>query len=185
MGSTKPRRTTTTGAMQRNKRMARTLGCLVASMTLGAALLDWIQPTPAGSSAATARTELTSLVQQGTSAPGTWRSIQLDPEPPGKTPAHSHFVIGQDGQAFRTLLWQQQPAGAEGIVRIGLVASDNSNEVTPQQLSKAKELVLAIQHECSISSEQTHYGDTLAVHSVPPPAPSKHLASPARPSRHK
>jgi hypothetical protein len=162
--------------MQRNKRMARTLGCLVASMTLGAALLDWVQPKrlPTGPSG---RTELMST------APAIWKAIQLEPQAPGSDKEVSHFVISRDGRAFPTTRWQnQETAGSEGIVRISLVAASNSNQVTSEQLGKAWELIRALQQECSIASEQVHY-DMLAVPEVPEPAPSKPLAGSPRTSR--
>lgn len=185
MGSNQTHRKKVTEGMQRNKRMARTLACLVASMTVGAALLDWVQPKPARSLAMAAHTELMSLVQQGTSAPGVWRGIQLDPQSPDKTTAGSHFVINTEGQASPTPLWRQQrPLGSRGIVRIGLVASDNSNQVTPAQWTKATELVQAIQNECLIPAEQIHY-DMLAVPAAPQPAQSRRAPAPTRSSRHK
>lgn len=171
MGSPKSHRSQALEAMHRNKRMARTLGCLVASMTLGAALLDWVQPKHLP--AATTRTELMSLAR---TAPAVWRGIQFDPQSVGSK-AQSHFVISPDGRAFPTTRWQnQEPVGTAGIVRISVLA-DNSNQITPEQASKMGELIRALQHECSISSEQIHY-DLLAVPSIPAPKPSKPAAPP-------
>ncbi len=179
MGTPKTHRKTTDDAAQRNRRMARTLGCLVASMTIGAALLDWVQPKRLP--AATVQTELMSIIHQGAGS-GNWSSIQLDPQQPvGKTPP-SHFVISRDGRAFSTPLWQNhESVGNAGVVRIGLLASDNSNEVTRAQWTRARELVQLLQRECSISGEQIHY-DMLAVPSAPTP-PRKSTATPPRPSR--
>lgn len=175
MGSPKSHRSQALEAMQRNKRMARTLGCLVASMTLGAALLDWVQPKHLP--AATNRTELMSIVR---TSPAVWRGIQLDPQSAG-TKAQSHFVISPDGRAYPTTRWQNQEAvGTEGIVRISLLAG-NSNQITPEQANKADELVRALQHECSIANEQIHY-DLLAVRTVPEPRPSM-PSSPPRASK--
>lgn len=185
MGSSRKHHNQVTKGMQRNKRMARTLGCLVASMTVGAALLDWVQPRPARAPAMSTGTELMSLVQQGSGGPGTWRSIHLDPQPPERSATQSHFVINKQGQAYPTSLWrQQQSLGNTGTVRIGLMAADNSNQVTQAQWTKAAELVRAIQNECRIPNEQIHY-DTLAVPSVPQPAPTRHTPAPTRSSRHK
>ncbi|MBI4579110.1 MAG: hypothetical protein HY718_05365 [Planctomycetes bacterium] len=182
MGSSKSHRTQAIEAMQRNKRMARTLGCLVASMTLGAALLDWVQPKR--SNATGNRTELMSIVRQGV-VPGNWRSIQLDPEPPGRPPNRSHFVINPDGRTLPTDLWEtQQSIGNEGIVRVGLLASDNSNEVTSRQLSAAQALVCQLQNECAIENQHIHY-DMLAVPVVPEPDRSNPLPTPPRSSRHR
>ncbi len=181
MGTPKSHRSQALEAMQRNKRMARTLGCLVASMTLGAALLDWVQPRrlPVVTEG---RTELMSIVRQGT-APALWKAIQLDPQAPGSGKNGSHFVISRDGRAFPTSRWEnQEPVGSEGIVRISLIAAGNSNQVTSEQLGKARELIRALQHECSIASEQVHY-DMLAVPAVPEPTPSRPSANPPRTSR--
>jgi hypothetical protein len=180
MGSTKSHRNTLTESMQRNKRMASTLGCLVASMTLGAFLLDWFQPKPSRPGAEVSHTTLISLLQPGIAAPGTWRSIQLDSQSPGES--RSHFVINREGQISKTDLWQR-PEGAEGVIRIGLISSDNSNEATPSQWSTANELIQAIQHTCGIPREQIHF-DTVAAPSVPTPAPSRHINAP-RSSRRK
>lgn len=176
MAKAKSPRTLAKEAMQRNKRMARTLGALVASMTFGAALLDWVQPKRVP--AATARTELMSVLNKDTE-PADWRSIQLDPQSPGSAGKPAHFLIEPNGQAFSTELWQnQQPVGNEGIVRIGLIAPDNSNQVTPVQWSKAREVVGLLQRACAIGSEQVHF-DMLAVPSVEPP--KKSSRPPARP----
>lgn len=184
MGSAKSHRSQAAEAMQHNKRMARTLGCLVASMTMGAALLDWVQPKPARLLAATSGTELAGLVRQGT--PGTWRSIQLAAQPANRSAARSHFLIRLNGQAEGTALWQKQlAAGDEGVVRIAL-ASDNSNQVTSEQWSKANELVKEIQDTCLIPTGQIHVDDMLAVPSVPPPTPTRRaLPSAPPPLRHK
>lgn len=168
MATPKSHRNQALEAMQRNKRMARTLGCLVASMTLGAALLDWVQPKRVPAAPA-AGTELMSIVGQGTE-PVPWKGIQLDPQTPGD---RSHFVIDREGRCAPTTLWRdQEPAGSPGMVRIGLLAADNSNQVTAEQVGMAKRLVRALQHECSIASEQVHY-DMLAVPDLPEPAPSR------------
>jgi hypothetical protein len=182
MGTPKSHQSQALDAMQRNKRMARTLGCLVASMTLGAALLDWVQPKRLP--AATARTELMSIVRQGT-APGAWRSIHLDSQPPNRSSGYSHFVIRADGQAFPTDLWQNRQAiGDTGVVRIALESSDNSNQVTREQIYRADELVQLLQKECSIPTEQVHL-DNLAVPTIPAPAPSRHAPGAPKTSRHK
>jgi hypothetical protein len=166
MGTPKSHRSQALKAMQRNKRMARTLGCLVASMTLGAALLDWAHPNNR-LPAATTGTELMSFIQ-GTS-PALWRSIQLDPQSPDDRITPSHFIISRDGRAYPTSRWQsQEPAGGEGIVRIHLVSAEKSNEVTREQLHKAGELVRALQRECSIADELVHY-DMLALGSESDP----------------
>jgi hypothetical protein len=180
MGTAKSHRSQALEAMQRNKRMARTLGCLVASMTLGAALLDWVQPKRLP--AATTRTELMSIVNRDTPR-GTWRSIQLDSQTPGTRGVASHFIISRDGLAYPTSRWQtQQSAGAEGTVRIHLLSAGNSNQVTPEQWKKANELVRALQRECSIAQEQVHC-DELVVPTVSEPTPTKTPVSPTRSSR--
>ncbi len=180
MGTPKSHRSQALEAMQRNKRMARTLGCLVASMTMGAALLDWVQPKRVPTVAA-AGTELMSIVPRGTS-PVSWRGIQLDPQGPGAD--KSHFLIDRHGQWSPTSLWREQAqVGNEGMVRIGLLAT-NSNQVTTEQIGMANRLIRALQRECEIANEQVHY-DMLAVPGVPEPAPTKTSAGPPRPARRK
>ncbi len=181
MGSAKSHRNQTKEAMQHNRRMARTLGCLVASMTVGAALLDWVQPKRLP--AASAQTELMSVLRQGTN-PGNWRSIQLDPRSSGNDRTPAHFLISPEGKAVSTDLWEsQQSVGTEGLVRIGLLASDNSNQVTREQWTKAQELVKLLQNACAISNEQIH-ADMLAVQSAPKSSPARRGSTPpARTSR--
>jgi hypothetical protein len=175
MGSTKSHRSQTKEAMQHNRRMARTLGCLVASMTVGAALLDWVQPKRL--SATAAQTELMSVVPQGTT-PAHWRGIQVDPQSTANDRTPAHFLISPEGKAISTALWEnQQPVGTEGVVRIGLLASDNSNQVTAEQWAKAQELMRVLQNACAIDNEQIHY-DMLALPSTPKAAPARHGSTP-------
>lgn len=177
MATPKSHRTQALEAMQRNKRMARTLGCLVASMTLGAALLDWVKPTQMPAPPANG-TELMSRVRQGT-APIPWKGIQLDPQAPGD---RSHFVIDRQGHWAPTTLWlDQEQVGNQGMVRIGLVAAENSNQVTVEQVGTAQHLVNVLQRECGIASDQVHH-DMLAVPQVPEPAPSRPDSRPPRSS---
>ncbi len=179
MGSAKSHRSQTSQAMHHNRRMVRTLGCLVASMTMGAALLDWAQP-PGRAPVTTARTELMSVLRRGTT-PGNWRAIQLDPQASDREGPPSHFKIDAACQAVSTNLWQdQEPAGSDGIVRIALLVSDNSNQVSPEQWAKAQELVRLLQEDWPIPDEQVHK-DMLAVSSDPAPAPSRRGSAP--PSR--
>lgn len=179
MGTPKAHRSQALEAMQRNKRMARTLGCLVASMTLGAALLDWVQPKRAPV-AVTSGTELMGILPRGT-APVLWRGIQLDPQESGSV--KSHFLIDQQGRWSPTALWREQTQiGDEGVVRIGLLAVENSNQVTAEQVGMAYRLIRALQRECDIPGERIHH-DMLAVPEVPEPAPTRNAVTPPRSGR--
>lgn len=179
MGSRKSQRSQAFEAMQRNRRMARTLGCLVASMTTGAALLNWAQPARAP--LPTTPTELMSVVRPGGAgdAAASWTAIQLDPQHPGEdTPAPAHFVIQRDGRLVPTEYWRaQRSVGVEGIVRIGLQAEPDSNEVTAAQWSQVRELIGLLQRTCAIPNQQIHY-DTLIPPAEPSVAPTR-----ARPSK--
>lgn len=187
MAANRTRRSRSPEELHRNKRMARTLGCLVASMTAGATLLDWIRPeqTPALS----ARTELMSEVRDvlgqagahGGSQP--WYAVHVGPQRPGDALARrrSHFVIGRDGELSRI---ESSEAGeaiaSDGVVRIGLLGSADSNEITQIQWGRAIELVQALQREYAIPGERVHLDDTLVVpiaSPTPPVAPAKAMPS--------
>ncbi|MCL2330402.1 MAG: N-acetylmuramoyl-L-alanine amidase [Phycisphaerae bacterium] len=168
--SSKSHRQAAIAAMQHNRRMARTLVCLVASMTLGAALLDWVQPKPAHMGAYASGTELTSMVNSD--APGIWNSIRLDAQPTNRSAQRAHFVVHPNGQVVRTSLWQQQQsAGEKGVVSIA-IASDHTNQMTQAQIDTAKALAETIRDRYRI--QQVHVDDTL-VGPVGPsePAPAK------------
>lgn len=149
--------------MDRRQRMDRTLICLVVSMTLGAVVLQWIQPDR-GHSRAHARDLIA-----GMSHP--WRGIHLDPARASfeESIRHSHFVITADGHCRTTPNWTgQETIGADAVIRIALITPPYSHEVTREQSRAAQLLIEALIKQGSISPEQVIWDDTLT---VPPASP--------------
>jgi len=150
--------------MDRHKRMARTLGCLVASMTVGAAILDAVQPSRAG--AARQSIELTA---RGSSLDQSWSAIRIAPQwAVGRSHlGETHFIIDPDGKCSPTDHWlKQRRFRQEPVVRIYLLAPAQSNYVTVAQWTTTQELVAALQQRCQIPDQRVLRDDTLAVPAV-------------------
>lgn len=146
--------------------MARTLGCLVASMTLGAVLLDWVQP----SHRSDGRPAIELIARGGAIQP--WASVRVAPRAAVQATQvkDTHFVIDREGNCSATDHWlNQRRLGQEPVVRIGLLLNGHSNEVTSTQWLATQELVGALQRACAIVPRQIVIDDTLA---VPPPIAS-------------
>ena len=152
-------------AMDRHSRMARTLGCLVASMTLGAMLLDWVQPDSIAS--ATAPVGLMAPAADGHA----WKSIHVMPQRgQGSSSASAHWVVDRDGRAVQTDHWKnKRQLLPGGEVRVCLIAPAQSNDITPRQWAAALELVAGLQQECQIARNQVVVDDTLALPKVARP----------------
>jgi hypothetical protein len=138
--------------------MARTLGCLVASMTVGAALLDWFQPNRLINNGPSIE-----LIARGS---GTWTSIRVAPQRAGGAGkvSDAHFCIDREGNCNPTDYWiNQRRFGNESVVRVGLVAAPNSNEVALPQWWAAQELIAALQQQWPIPENRIQLDDTLAL----------------------
>lgn len=160
--------------MDRQRRMRRTLLCLVVSMTVGAAFLDWIQP--ARSAPQASGTELIGRLTSSLRPPvGTgkhqWQSIYIDAQPGSvgdrqREPGNSscHLIIDRGGRwsVPRDPASGQSP-GTENVFRIGLLTPAHSNEITPAQWSAARELVYLLQAEWNLPGRNILVADTLAV----------------------
>src|SRR5262249_47665650 len=121
-------------AKERHSRTARTLGCLVASMTLGAVFLDSIQPA---SSANAKLSPITPLNGSRTS----WRSIHVVAQRSGQQ-RETHWVVDRDGRAVPTDQWKASHRITQaGEIRISLMAPAQSNDITPRQWSSARDLL--------------------------------------------
>jgi hypothetical protein len=161
------RRTST----DQHKRMARTLGCLVASMTIGAAVLDWFQP--AHQAGATPRRQLIAQIREaihqpaeGSALPQRWHAIRVDPQRGADRTAQApaHFVVDPDGHWSLTEHWNnQQPLGEEGVVRIGLRTPPNSNQITPVQWVETRQLIGSLQDMCHITRQGLILSKALAL----------------------
>jgi hypothetical protein len=149
-------------AKDRHRRMAQTLGCLVASMTAGAVLLHWVQPKPDRSATQPAELVAHSIKQQ-------WRYIRIDPaRKDGRIdPQETHFFVDREGALSWTQAWQTQShLGQNGVVRIALQPSANTNKVTPMQWQTTRWLMNLLCDKCRIPERNIVLADTLAI----PPA---------------
>lgn len=139
--------------------MAKMLGCLVASMTLGAVLLDWFQPnrpdaeTPRRQLIAQIRNAIDPTAKGGTTTEK-WQTIRALPLSPGE-PARVHFTVDAEGRWTPTSLWKnQQPIGEPGVIRIGLQTSSGSGEITSAQWSATCQLRNNLQEMYKITRER-------------------------------
>jgi len=169
--------------MDRHRRMARTLCCLVASMTLGATVLDWFQPTQQVNHRQSH--QLIALLKndiqpaqgntQASQPQASWRTILIYPyRPTANSPMEIfHFLVDEKGTITRTNHWKKQKmTDNRGIIRIAMLTNTDSNEITKSQWTATRELVICLQHTCNISDQQTIWDDTL----VPSP-PQADLSS--------
>lgn len=150
------------------------LGCLVASMTLGAAVLDWGQPDRPPS-----QRRALELIAQG-STMRQWDSIRVDPKHDVSLSAKdAHFIVDAQGNCAATENWRgQRPLDRMPQIRIGLQAPLNSNQVTVSQWNGARELIDELQRVCKIS--RTVVDDTIALPaSAPAPRPQQGRPTPS------
>jgi hypothetical protein len=165
-------------AMERQRRMDKTLGCLVASMTFGALILYYIQPELPVTHA-----ETRFLIAE----PNVWHAIHIDPEPviPGAPSNPAHFYVDAVGVCAETGLWEAQkglpidsngqgPAGGEAgdqgrVIRIGLITPRGSNLVSADQHACTRSLVTHLGRRFAISPESIIWDDTLE---IPAPQPT-------------
>lgn len=148
-------------------------------MTVGATLLDWIQPD--GTPAVSERTELISEVRDvlgysdGQGGPARqWETVHVSPlRPDDRARERWHFVIARDGELSLVNPDRMGEAiGFNGEVRVGLLGSSQSNEITPGQWARAVELVRALQEEYRIPGERVVWDDTLVVPMASPAPPA-------------
>ncbi len=130
-------------------------------MTVGAAILDWVQPTRA-----TNYRPAIELIARGNTINQPWTTIRVGPQRPGngtKT-GETHFIVDREGTCTATDYWlDQKRFGNEPVVRVSLAASAGSNEVALPQWWAAQELIAALQRACSIPQRHVILDDTLAL----------------------
>jgi len=153
--------------------MAQTLGCLVASMTVGALLLHLVQPKPEQPAPAPA----IELIAHSITQP--WQQIRVEPgHVDGRIdPRHTHFFVDREGRWSYTETWQTQShLGRKGVVQIALQPSANTNKVTAPQWETTRRLMAVLLKECSIPNDTSHvvFNESLAV----PPAPARKTVNP-------
>ncbi|UCD27602.1 MAG: hypothetical protein JSV03_10850 [Planctomycetota bacterium] len=140
-------------------------------MTFGAVVLDWVQPTYHAQQKQSR--QLVALLKKAIDQPtasstvqNRWQSIQILPQSPdlGIKTNNSHFLIDRKGKISATENWRvQQNTGSVGVLRIGLLASVNTNAMTESQWLTAHKLLNGLQQLCEIPSHRIFWEDTLAL----------------------
>jgi hypothetical protein len=135
------------------------LGCLVASMTMGAALLDWVQPnhmdadTPRRQLIAQIRSSINSSAEGSTLA-DKWQTIRAVPVTAADQ-SRVHFVVDRDGNWSPTAHWKNQlPVSEAGVIRIGLRTMADSGEITNVQWGATCQLRNNLQEMYKITLER-------------------------------
>ena len=149
-------------------------------MTVGAAVLDWLQPVrPAhhspGRQLIAQFREAIHQPAQGSTIDQRWHAIRIDPQH-GDSDAgakDSHIIVERDGNWRLTGNWRtQSQLGDRGVVRIRLRASAHSNQVARPQWQATTQLIRGLQQMCAIPSRRIILNDTLALPPLPSPPPS-------------
>ncbi len=166
--------------MFRLTRMEVTLGCLVASMTLGAAMLDWFQPNqpaaPWRTTELMARHIQAAIHPAGRPTPqsSSWNAIRFEPHPAGKREGLDQFdiVIDREGNYVLTgnLKRESNSDQSKGVIRIGVLVPPTSNETNSAQSLTAAELTNVLREQCGISEQNVEKHGNLVFHPVPPAA---------------
>jgi len=164
--------------MIRLTRMEVTLGCLIASMTLGAAVLDWSQPDrPLANLSSTeliARHVENAMGSANQDQPNqhTWQSIRISP-----TWADSldqaddkHLIIDSHGEYNFQPSFQkhQRLAGQPGVIQIGVTVSRQNTKLTAVQQRVTMSLIQALQKKCNIPDARVSCDKQLALASSRP-----------------
>lgn len=130
-------------------------------MTMGAAVLEWVQP----GEVATAKPSIGLMAPLATGA-SPWQSIHVVPHRPGSSAAarQAHFLVDPDGRSTATDHWKagkQLPPGGE--IRILLISPPRSNDITIRQWAATRELMTQLRDSYGIPDRQVVVDDTLAL----------------------
>lgn len=140
--------------MDPHKRMTRTLACLVASMSIGAAFLDWLRPDDfSGTSRGI------ELIARGAAPASGWEAVRVMTHvgDASDLDLRTHFVVDPEGHFQPTRGWERQRVlDATPTVRVVLVVPPNQH-VTPDQRSAAESLVYQLQNALSLSPNDVHW----------------------------
>lgn len=146
--------------MNNHRRMARMLGALVASMTIGALCLDWMKPAEIAVPKAPG-IELMALGPTGRA----WEGIRIRSlaQDPAACLQESHFVVYRNGNTVQTPSWEaQRVLGLSPVVEVTLLAGPGTRGLTSIQRTSASNLVRQLQQEYAIPSERIAGADKLA-----------------------
>lgn len=142
--------------MDNHRRMTRMLGALVASMTIGAFCLDWMQP---------AQTATPSAPGIGLMAVArTWEGIRIEAHAQDGSfrPEDTHFLIYRNGNRVQTPSWAaQRVLGSAPVVQVTLVAATGQQGLTSAQRLAARDLVRELQQNYAIPADRVRGGDKL------------------------
>lgn len=135
--------------------MARTLGSLVLSMTIGAAVLDWWQPNTVS-----AGRPATELMARGGLTAREDQVVRFVPQRSGGAAQarNAHFFIDREGACYVTNPSQRQNVPA-GEIRVNLLAAANTNEIAAPQWDAARRLL----GELQVPPHRVIVDDTLAL----------------------
>lgn len=151
-------KTRAAGAEQQQRRMRRTLTCLVASMTVGALALEWMRPDRSeGSPAGIA------LMARGATA-HRWDAIQVSPCPRERDclAAGPHFLVKRDGNWEETSAWtDSDTAELGGVVLIGVVTGADNAAMTAVQESMTRKLIRTLQEDYVIPGRKIVWAENL------------------------
>jgi hypothetical protein len=135
------------------------LGALVASMTIGAFCLDWMQPAQTAAPTAPG----IGLIARGPVA-RTWEGIRIEARAQDATLRleDSHFLIYRNGNRVQTASWEaQRVLGSAPVVQVTLVAASGSQGLTSAQRAAAGDLVRRLQHDYAIPDGRVRGVDKL------------------------
>ena len=146
--------------MDRHRRIARTLFCLVATMTLGAAILDWVQPAyqvkhKQSHQLVALLTKAINRPSEAANIQNQWQEIQIHLQSPesGPQPHKPHFLIDRKGNMSATENWRiQKQSPTPGVIRIGILCPSNVKHMTKPQANTMQKLVIGLQQLCKIRS---------------------------------
>lgn len=152
-------------AKDRHRRMASTLGCLVASMSIGAILLHWVQPTPGRS------VPPPELIARSIKQP--WQYVHIDAtRADGQANLrNTHFYVDRAGGWSYTETWAAQAQlGQKGVIHVALQAAPDSNQITPAQWNMTQRLLKVLLKECGIPGRHVFLSDALSIPATSDPS---------------
>ena len=147
--------------MDKHRRMTRMLGALVASMTVGALCLDWMQPVRTTAPPAPG----IELMARGPSSDQIWwKGIQIEARAQNASPhlENFHFIVYRNGNTVQTDNWSSKRIlGGSPVVQVMLLMAPGPQGVTSTQRSAARDLVHRLQRDYAIPSDRISGADKL------------------------
>lgn len=126
-------------------------------MTLGALLLDYVQPA---GTAATARPSINLSAPVNT--PSQWRSIHVYPQRTSTKSDRSHFYVDATGKCSQTEYWDsRRTLSPNGEIRVALLTGPGSNDVSAAQWTNCRVVIKELSEQYGIRADQLVIDDTL------------------------